>query len=126
MPATVSQTTICTHLGVRLMHNYFGRVLTHCEELAIADWPRATLLSVYELPVGWSMRGIHYLLRGIRSGRRSLVLVGVGMILVRLAGVSRRTKVADFVLEAGSSATLHVTESGADPVTLRVDAAGRD
>ncbi|MCY4368021.1 MAG: hypothetical protein OXF41_01085 [bacterium] len=108
------------------MRNYFRRVLTRCEELAIGDWPPARLLSVYELLVGWSMRGIHYLLRGLRSGRRSLVLVGVGMILVRLAGASRRTKVADFVLEGGSSATLRVTEPGADPVTLRVDAAGRD
>lgn len=71
------------------------------------------------------MRGIDYLLRGLRSGRRSLVLAGLCLILVRLAGARRRTKVADFVLEAGSSAALRVTETGADPVAFRVDPARR-
>lgn len=71
------------------------------------------------------MRGVGYLLRGLRSGRKSLTVVGVCMILIRLVGMRRRTKVADFVLEAGSSAGLRVTGPGADPVAFRVDAARR-
>ena len=75
--------------------------------------------------LGWTTRGIGYLLRGLRSGRMSLAMVGFGMILVRLARARRRTKVADFLLEAGDSAVLRVTEPGADPVTFRVEAARR-
>lgn len=61
-------------------------------------------------------------MRGLKSGRRSLVMVGACMILVRLVGGRRRTKVADFVLESGGSAALRVTEAGSDPVTFRLDA----
>ena len=68
------------------------------------------------------MTGIGYLLRGLRSGRKPLALVGACMILVRLAGARRRTKVADFVLEAGGTAALRVTEPESDPVTFRLDA----
>lgn len=51
-----------------------------------------------------------------------LALLGAGMILIRMAGARRRTKVAEFVLEADSSAALRVTRPGVDPVTFRLDA----
>lgn len=47
------------------------------------------------------------------------------MILFRLAGARRKTKVAHFVLEKGRSAALHVTAPGTEPVTFRVDESGR-
>ena len=37
MPATVSQTTICTHLGVRLIGTHFRRVLRNNLKGLVAD-----------------------------------------------------------------------------------------
>ena len=47
------------------------------------------------------------------------------MILVRLVGARRKTKIAQFVLKKGRSTALRVTDPGADPVTFRVDESGR-
>ena len=71
------------------------------------------------------MRGIGYLLRGLRSGRMSLTLLGACMIAFRLVRAFRRTRVADFPLEKGSSVGLRLTSPGADPATFRLDAPDR-
>ncbi len=73
---------------------------------------------------GWVFKGIGYLLRGMASGRKVHILMGGAMILVRLVGARRKTKIAQFVLKKGRSTALRVTAPGADPVTFRVDRPG--
>ena len=121
MPATVSHTTICTHLGVRLIRMYFKRPTTLHRPLVTE---RVT--GHYSRSMGygfrWTIRGARYALRGLQEGRMSLVALGVFMILGRLATRRRPgTRVAGLRLDPGSSAALRVSRPGDDPVTFRVD-----
>lgn len=96
MPATVTQTTTCTHLGVLLMGIYSRRK------------PGASLRGM-GYGFGRFARGAGYLLRGLRDGRMSLVAVGCLMIVRFL--VSRRGrsgKVTEFRLNSGSRVELRV------------------
>ena len=56
-------------------------------------------------------RGSYYALRGLREGRRSLLALGIVMILARALRLmrNRNSHVTDLRLDAGETVTLRVT-----------------
>lgn len=72
--------------------------------------------------------GGRYLLRGLREGRLTLIVVGLAILTVRFGRLwrSRRSLVATVPVEAGSPVALRVSHPGETPVTFRMGGAGQD
>lgn len=75
-----------------------------------------------KLPTMTARSGFRYVIRGLRQGRHSLIVMGVLMILSRL--VTRRRqhggRVVNVKLAPGETVGLRVSRPGDDPITFRV------